>query len=390
MKVLDRYILQTFIVSLIVVGLAMLGVVLMIHMMIFFDKFFEVTEKTAGEPVGFWTILTQVLTYYFYKSFEYFQLMAAPMLLVAGAASVVRLARDRELTAMKAAGISMYRIMWPMVAVGMVVVGLYVLNQEVIIPAIADRLTLDPDELAGKDNFDVEFVRDEHNNIVYAPIYSPAERAMKSRRRRITTDEGEIGPVYDARVRIIRRDEQGRAAGSIRARKAIWRPDRGGWELIAGEEYPPEGGGLLATPERESVPREFYKTARVTPELLERYRSHDFYQYLGYGELEAVARDPMRGNQKKLMVEMHKHVTEPILILLTLLLGLPVVAGRQERSYFVGIAVSLILMVLVFAVKFTCYSFGETGHIEDPLLAAWIPVFVLLPASVISMETLRT
>jgi len=90
-----------------------------------------------------------------------------------------------------------------------------------------------------------------------------------------------------------------------------------------------------------------------------------------------------------LQVTMHEHVTSPILNILLLLLGLPFVAGREDRNYFASVGIAMGLVVGVFVLTFTATAFGNTGHIS-PLLAAWIPVFVVLPASILSMEALRT
>jgi lipopolysaccharide export LptBFGC system permease protein LptF len=79
----------------------------------------------------------------------------------------------------------------------------------------------------------------------------------------------------------------------------------------------------------------------------------------------------------------------PILNLLVLLLGLPFVAGREERNYFASIGVAVVLFIGVYVLSFTSTAFGNAGHLS-PLLAAWFPIFVVLPASILSMESLRT
>ena len=64
-------------------------------------------------------------------------------------------------------------------------------------------------------------------------------------------------------------------------------------------------------------------------------------------------------------------------------------AGRDDRNYFTNIGIAIALAIGVFALNFACTALGNGGHLS-PLLAAWLPVFILLPASVISMEALRT
>jgi lipopolysaccharide export system permease protein len=86
---------------------------------------------------------------------------------------------------------------------------------------------------------------------------------------------------------------------------------------------------------------------------------------------------------------MHQHVTMPIMNLLVLLLGLPFVAGKEDRNYFIGIGVAIALFIGVFCLMFVTTAFGNSGHLS-PLLAAWIPIFVALPASIVSLEAMHT
>jgi len=386
MKILDRYIVRTYVFSLAIVLAAMMGLAVIL------DQFFNVNEffKSTGEaqPAGFWTILGNMANYYFYKMFEFFQWLAAPSLLVAAAAALVRLNRGQELTGIKAAGVSLYRVMWPMILVALAVDAFYVANQEGIIPGIAAQLARDPDDLAVQDRFPVDFIRDEHNNIMYAPLYDPKTHEMLAEPRSVP---GSDNPVFMARVRIFLRDSKYKARGTIEAERAVWNPERKVWDLAGGIKLPPtEEASTLEPPPAGPAgdPYPFYAT-NVGPDEILRHRASNFHRYLSYGELKTLADDPMRGNRRQLQVAMHQHVTMPILNLLVLLLGLPFVAGREERNYFASIGIAVVLFIGVYILTFASTAFGNAGHLS-PLLSAWFPVFVVLPASILSMESLRT
>lgn len=385
MKILDRYILATFVVSLLIVMVAMMGLSLLLDLFFNINKFLDMTAE--ARRASFWTILVGMGNYYFYKSFDYFQLLAAPAMLVAAAATLVRFTRSRELVGIKAAGISIYRVMWPIIVVGLIVDGCYILNQELIIPSIGVQLARDPDDLAFKEEFAVDFIRDEHNNIIYAPVYDPEKCEMRAEPRRFS--DGSV--VLLARVRIFLRDSAYQARGTIEAEAARWDPKAHGWRLVNGLRLPPLKEASLVDriptePEGDKV--DFYAT-NVGPEAIMRHRCSDFHRYMSYRELKSLAEDPMRGNRRQLQVTMHQHVTSPILNILLLLLGLPFVAGRDDKNYFVSVGIAVCMVIGVFVVTFASTAFGNAGHIT-PLLAAWIPVFLILPASVVSMETLRT
>jgi lipopolysaccharide export LptBFGC system permease protein LptF len=437
MKVLDRYILKTFLVSLGIVMTAMLGIALLLDLS-FNVK--QILHAAPGHQAGFWTQLGDILNYYFYKAFAYFQMLAAPSLLVAAAASLVRLNRGRELVGMKAAGISLYRIMWPMIALGLIVNGFYILNQEIIIPSFAVQLSRTLDDLTVENKFTVDFVRDQNNNIIYAPIYDPQQQTMLSAVRRVETPDlpaarqppgaepatsavpgaGKSGPpqrktapapapagppdassadkqapasemeVVDP-VRIWLRNPKSEARGIIEAESARWDPAYREWRLTNGFRRPAERepGMYTVVPQGpQGEPVDVYAT-NVDPKAIQRHRISDFHRYMSYGELTALAEDPMRGNRRQIQVAMHQHVTGPIMNLLLLLLGLPFVAGRDDRNYFTSVGTAIALTIGVFALTFASTAFGNTGHIS-PLLAAWLPVFVVLPSSILSMEAMRT
>ena len=382
MKILDRYIIQTFVVSLVIVLVAMMGIALVLDLFFNMNQFIEMTGD--AQELGFGQVLWNILDYYFYKAFDYFQLLLAPVMLVSAAASLVRLNRGHEITGMKAAGVSLYRIMWPMVAACVLLDVFYIVNQEFLIPAVSVQLTREPDDLVVPERFAVDFVRDEHNNIIYAPVYDPVRHEMLAEKRVLAG--GQV--VFPARIRIFERDSKYRPRGTIEAERAVWN-GRDGWNLEGGVKFPPmrEGAEVDHTDEA-GVPCLFYHT-RIGPEAIERYRSSDFFRYLSSGELKALAEDPMRGNRRQLQVTLHQHVTSPILNLLILLLGLPFVAGREDRNYFASIGIAIALFVGVFVLVFASTAFGNSGHVS-PLLAAWVPVFAALPAAVLAMESLRT
>ena len=385
MKILDRYILTTFLVSLAICLAAIMGLALLLDFSFNRNKFLDLASET--EQAGLWALLAGIADYYFYRAFHYFQLLAAPALLVSAAASMVRLNRTRELTSIKAAGVSLYRVMWPMILVALILDGFYLVNQEYIIPGISVQLARDPDDLAVQENFPIDFVRDEHNNIIYAPTYDPNAQEMRAEKK--VFEDGSV--IFPARVRIFQRDSKYEALGTIEAENAKWDGARGRWVFTNGIKLPPIEKATLINriptgPEGE--PQKDYYT-NIGPRQLLRHRASDFYRYMSYAELKSLAEDPMRGNRRQLQVEMHQHVTGPILNILVLLLGMPFVAAREDRSYVVSIAVATSLFIGVFAVRFVSTAFGNAGHV-GPLLAAWLPIFIVLPASILSMEALRT
>ncbi len=388
MKILDRYIFRTVLVSLVIVFGVVTGLALTIDLVINMDEFLETKGDEAATA---WSVLANMADYYFYKLFEYFRLLAGPCLLFAGAATLARFNRTRELTGIKAAGVSMYRVLWPLVLVALAADVFYVVNQELIIPRIAVRLVRDPDDVAAREAFSVDFIRDRHNNVIYAPLYDPQRRQMVAQAKSF----GGGGASYLARVRIFLRDANYQPLGTIEARQATWDPDERAWILDEGRRYRAraEAPLLVGAPQvdpGEPCPR--YPEngwTDVDPQTIERHRAHDFYKYLSYVELRDLVQDPMRGNRRAMQVEMHRHITDPLMLVLVLLLGLPFLVGREEQSYLVSIGLAVLVVLGVLVLQFASTAFGTGGHLE-PLLAAWVPTFIVLPASILSLQIVRT
>jgi len=386
-KILDRYILKTFLVSLGIVMAALMGLSLILDMFFNVNKWLDLTsspERTGG----FWALLANLADFYFYRMFDYYQMLASPALLVAAAATFVRFNRSRETIGIRAAGVSLYRVMWPIILVALVMDGFYIVNAEAILPRIVVQLSRSPGDFSAPESFSVEFIRDEHNNIIYAPIYDPTALQMRAEPRQI----GEGGPVVQAHVWILLRDAQYRPRGTIEAEAATWVEKAQVWRLKEGRRRLTFRPGPLTeyedpAPAGETV--ELY-ASNVGPEEIHRHRAVDYFRFLGYDELRALAYDPMRGNARQIQVAMHQHGTAPIMNILLLLVGLPFVAGRDDRNYFMSIGLAMVLVIAVFVVTFAATAFGNTGHIASPLLAAWLPVFIVLPASILAMESLKT
>jgi len=295
-KILDRYILKTYLVSLLVVMAALTGIAVLLDMAVSVNKFLDLKAETGD--AGFWTMLGHMADYYFYQVFYYFQLWAALAALVAAAAGMVRLNRTHELTGIKAAGVSLYRVLWPIIVVGLLLDGFYIVNQELIIPSMAVQLARDPDDLDVTETFDVEFIRDDQNNILYAPIYDPKTQTMLAEKK--VFEDGRIS--FPARVRIFLRDSRYRPLGTVEAESATWDSRLGAWRLKGGVRLPPvhKASLLERAPEQtEGEPFPLYYT-NVGPDEIRRHRTSDFYRYMSYGELKALARDPMRGNRLQL------------------------------------------------------------------------------------------
>ena len=77
----------------------------------------------------------------------------------------------------------------------------------------------------------------------------------------------------------------------------------------------------------------------------------------------------------------HSRIVQPFSDIALLLLGLPLVAARDNRNVFVAIGMCVGLVGLFYLVSIACQQLGSNMLIS-PALAAWSPLMVFVPASV--------
>jgi lipopolysaccharide export system permease protein len=385
MKIVDRYILRGFIFSFLVVFVAMVALTIMVDMVMNLDEFFKAgTEDKAS--VGTLGVIFHILSYYFYRTFEYFQLLCGAVMLVSAAFTIARLNKTNELVALKASGVSVYRVLWPIIVAGFVVCVLYVIDQEVIIPSCIDQLTQDRSMSSGEKEFPISYVTDRKNSLIYAPRFNPTTGQMLCG---LAADRKT--PNYTDPVRIVLRNSQtDENEFFIEADSARYDARRGGWVLTNGIEWqPPKIHQPIATEgNTATLPIDFYPS-EIDPTAMARLKNANFYRYLSFNSMRQLLNESALANYRVVEIAMHKHFSKPLLNMVLLLLGLPFVVGREGKSYLVSVMICIGLFILVLGTEYVTAEFGQAGHLP-PLLAVYLPVFIFTPVAIFSMEAVRT
>ena len=85
-----------------------------------------------------------------------------------------------ELTAMLASGVSLHRVIMPMIVGAMLLNGVIIFNREVLVPANAAHLLRSRDEAGEVKRFPVSLAPDASGDIWWSPLYDPSTRTMES------------------------------------------------------------------------------------------------------------------------------------------------------------------------------------------------------------------
>lgn len=170
-KTLDRYIVRTFLQALFMWFLVFMALRVVLDLFLQLDEF---TEQKASASV----LIGNVLSYYLYQSFLYFTEMGGVIIVAAAAFAVARMNHTNELTAMLASGVSLHRVVWPVILCAMLMGGLIILDREVFIPRFRDHLVLQPDEMGQQKVLQLRGLTDSQMTAWYSPKYLPEKETM--------------------------------------------------------------------------------------------------------------------------------------------------------------------------------------------------------------------
>ena len=98
------------------------------------------------------------------------------------------------------------------------------------------------------------------------------------------------------------------------------------------------------------------------------------------------------------ITEKHFRFTDPIINMVMLLLGLPLLVSREKRSTKTSIGLAMLGAGGCFIVTFACKLmvgediFGQFFSNQDftYALLAWMPIIIFLPLSVLALDSIKT
>ncbi len=223
MRTLDRYIVRNFLFA------ALLWFVVLMSLRVVTDLFVNMDEF-AKHGRSFGQMLGDISSYYGYQSLAYFTELGGVIVVAAAAFSLARMNHTNELTAMLASGVSLYRVIWPILLCAMILCGLIIIDRELIIPKVAHKLVRDRDEVQATEPFSIWLMDDENSAIWYSPKFRPADEVMEK-------------PV------IVIRDSRGRKVADIRGWQAcpVKFDNRSGW-AVTGKSKPAPDTKEKSTP----------------------------------------------------------------------------------------------------------------------------------------------
>jgi len=378
MKILDKYVAKNFLVGYAIAFGVLLG------MRIVIDLFVGLDEFTEHANLGAVSVIKTIVIYYGLQSTLYFRDFAGMITVVAAAFSLGKMVRYNELTAIMASGVSLKRIIAPIIVLAVVLTGFLIIDQELIIPSLSTKLVRGKDAVPGKEAYDVWFISDANGSLICARKFDVESSTFDN--LTVVTREKKINSLI------------WEPTGLLEADKATYDFKSQTWFLSNGFFTPipkqgmqqPQANKPNAIASRVSLST--YHTD-LTPGDIPVRRKAEHKTLLSSLQLSQLA---SQGTQLKdlanLYSQKHFRITDPIMNLVMLLVCLPVLVCRDPKSMKSAITISFAITAASLVVGFACRILATEdifGRVV-PELWAWLPVFIFAPIAFIEIDSMKT
>jgi lipopolysaccharide export LptBFGC system permease protein LptF len=374
MKILDKYVAKNFLTGYAIAFGVLLGLRMVIDLFVNLDEFTE----SAGQ--GVISIIANIINYYGVQSTLYFRDFAGMIIVVAAAFSLGKMVRNNELTAIMASGVSLKRVIAPIIVLSIALTGLLVIDQELLIPSISHKLIRGQGPATEIQTFDVWFISDANGSLICSRKFDAKNSTL-----------------YEP-VILLRRQIPGSlvwsSTGWIEAKSATYDPKSECWRFDRGVYTPIQNADSAdkQAADIKRVPIAFYKTDLSADDIPIRRRA-EYKALLSSGQLTQLAAEGTKLKDLAMLYsQKHFRITDPLMNIVMLLVCLPVLVCRDPKSMKSAITVSFVITSASLVICFICKLFATEeffGRIA-PELWAWLPIFIFAPIAFIELDSLKT
>ncbi len=269
------------------------------------------------------------------------------------------LQRTNEITAIKATGISLYRIVIPVLVASVVIAGALFLSDQLYLPRTNKRQDALRNRIKGKPaqtylRPERKWIFGQHNDIYYYQFFDP--------------DRNTFGGIsifeFNPRTfQVTRRIKADRAHWSDSLGKWIY---EGGWQrTLSGSSIENYNKFEVATfDELTETPTYFKKEIKQSSEM-------------SYEELRTYIHDLEQGgfDVVRLRVQLHKKIAYPLITLVMAVLAVPFAMSAGKRSTLAGVSTAIGIGVVYWTVSGLFEAMGNLSQLP-PAVAAWSPDLV--------------
>lgn len=375
MRIIDRYILGSFLRDYVISLGVLIGLYITLDMVVNVDEL--TTQQSSG--AGVLATIVGVLDYYAHQAFLIFTQLSGVIPVVAAAFTLARLGRNNEQTAILAAGVPLVRLAAPiMLTAAALNLVLLPINQELVVPSIVSKLNRERSRLAEEHvrSFPVKLL-DEQGRLLSAARFVPAHAGKPP------TMEG---------IDIIEADGDFRPQAMISADRATWSEQRGEWLLDNGRRTTG-----LAPGQQRSPPAvvESYRS-NLTPREMLLVRSGKLIELLSTAEINRLLERPQVYGSADLLRVKHARLAQLIMNVILVLLAIGSILTREPGQLRERVLVCFALVGLAMATIFVCQHLagrppaGSQYADAWPAVFAWVPIFLFFPLAVVMVDRVKS
>lgn len=370
MRLLDRKIATRFIANFITLFCLLFIFAVAIDVVLQFDSFVGAARDAVTDgrfsSVALATVAA-IFDFHGPRVFQFFAFMIGLVSVGAAGFTLAQLQRSRELIAMLAAGIPLQRVALVIFISAAALNGLQVLNQEFVIPRLAQVLLREHGQIltTTRSSFEVPLTRDVHDNLLSLSLLDPASRTARD-------------------LLVLVRDEEGTAARRIFAPSAQWDEASSAWQLTDGTSI--ERNELESDVIERSSAVTVYETD-LSPQALSVRRYRDHAQMLSTEQIGALRAEGSEssGSLGRLV---WARVGAIGVNLLVLLLVIPSFLRRMPSPLLPQSVQCMAIGVPALMVSALVMMLPVEG--VSPAIMALLPTAVLIPLAFWRMASMKT
>lgn len=347
-KLIDKYILKEvtilFLIGLIIISIIMLSSFL-----------FELTDLIIIRKVA----LSSVLKLLIYKLPTIIVRVIPMSVLFATIIGLGRLSKDNEITALRMSSISIYRLVLPLIILGLIISGgNYLLNEEVV-PVSNKRFQVIMNETVLKSQMpkikENVFFKGAKNKLFYIGEYNESKSTVKN-------------------IIVYELDSKQDYPNIIMAKRGKVYQDNNKWELNEGHIYKYNNdGALIDTDKFKDITVGFKANINrfVNQKSPSEMSIEELKEEIEF--LKKIGADP-----NSLLVEYHLKFAMPFSALIFILVG-SILSIKGKNSKGVNILLTIIIIFSYYLLLSLSRSLGRNGVFSPPV-AAWLTnlIFIIL------------
>lgn len=370
MKLLDRYIVKSMLLSYgICIGIA-LSFYSIIDLFNRFHRFIDFVHglQKAGEvagPLWWW-----ILRYYLFSAPLILYNLSPIITLMAAMFTITYMVRTNELILLKACGIHMYRLFYPLMGFAVASALIMLIFSDIIIPKLQMQIEMVVNRVnhtRGRTAIISVQYRDLHGRLFYIGRYYPQQMELQEIRVIIPYPGAQLKP-----HRI------------IEARVGKWSKLNGQHcvHLFDGREDTYDRQGALVS--SSSLPSQGkYLPTNLRDQKLTHQKGQNFDMLSSMELWQKLQKNP---DLAEVRTTLYNRWTFPLSNLLLLLLGVPWLLRQHTRNFFVGAAICAVVAAAFYGLHIACINLGHKQFLQ-PLFAACFPL-VLFGSVGVSFLTL--